>query len=155
MSRGFADWNDTDTEGWSPCHRAGAYGRGEDVRNLNDKGGNMHTYTTEFMWGPMTCAVWFNNESTFDAFMDLLPVEEILDIRDTRGWTLLHMAAQSGCKHILGRLLEIGADPGKLTMGTKYWVMERLEYKQLTAETVAREYGHGELWDEVVKRKYC
>ena len=104
------------------------------------------------MSGPVTCAVWNSNESTFDAFMDLLPVEEILGVKDSRGWTLLHIAAQNGCKHILRTLLDLGADLGALTVGTRHWVTESLENKSLTAEVIAREYGHGELWDEVVPR---
>lgn len=152
MSQGFSAWNDTDPRGWTPCHRAGAYGRGEDIRSLECKGGNLHSYTTDHMWGPVTCAVWNSNESTFDAFMDLLPVEEVLYVKDTRGWMLLHIAAQNGCRHILRTLLDLGADLGALTVGTRYWVMESLEGKRLTAETIAREYGHGELWDEIVLR---
>ena len=150
MSQGFSAWNDTDPRGWTPCHRAGAYGRGEDIRSLECKGGNLHSYTTDHMWGPVTCAVWNSNESTFDAFIDLLPVEEILYVKDSRGWMLLHFAAQNGCRHMLRTLLDLGADLGALTVGTRHWVTESLEGKSLTAETIAREYGHGELWDEVV-----
>ena len=99
----------------------------------------------------MTCAVWYSNESTFDAFMDLLDTEEIMGISDPRGWTLLHMAARNGCEHILRELLRIGADREALTVGTEYWVREGLEWRSLTAETIARAYGHGELWDKVVE----
>ena len=122
MTQGFSAWDDTDSMGWSPAHRAAAYGRGEDIRNLEFKGANLHGYTTDFLWGPMTCAVWYSNESTFDAFMDLFEVDEIVGICDSRGWTLLHMAARKGCEHILRRLLLIGADRGALTMGTQWWV---------------------------------
>lgn len=76
MSRGFSAGDDTDTRGWSPVHRAAAYGRGEDIRNLELKGANLHSYTTDFLWGPMTCAVWHSNESTFDVFMDSLEIEK-------------------------------------------------------------------------------
>lgn len=97
----------------------------------------------------MTCAVWNSNESTFDAFMGLFQAEEIVNIKDSRGWTLLHFAAQKGCEHILRSLLRIGADRRALTAGTKDWVTEGLEWKNLTAETIAREYGHGGIWDKV------
>lgn len=149
-SHGFAAWNDTDPSGWTPLHRAAAYGRGEDILNLESKGANLHSYTTDFLWGPMTCTVWYSNASTFDAFMDLFDIEEILGISDTRGWTLLHMAARNGCEHILRRLLLVGADRKALTIGTEWWVIEKLEWKRLTAETIARAYGHGELWDKLV-----
>lgn len=149
MSHDFSAWNDVDAVGWGPCHRAGAYGRGEDIYNLECKGGNMHTYTTKHMWGPITCAVWNKNKETFDAFVDLLPVEEVLNTKDSRRWTLLHFAAQGGCRHILKKLLDLGADPEVLTVGTGTWVKEELRYKTLTAEVIARGYGHGELWDEI------
>ena len=152
MSEGFTAWNDPDPRGWTPCHRAAAYGRGKDIHTLHCKGGNMHSYTTDYLWGPVTCAVWNSNESTFDAFLDIIPVKYIVDFTDSRGWTLLHMAAQNGCKHIIGSLLALGADTEALTVGTRYWVKEELEYKRLTAETIARAYGHGDLWDEINAR---
>ena len=152
MSHGFSDWNETDPEGWSPCHRAGAYGSGDNIRNIVSKGGNLRAYTTDHLWGPVTCAVWNSNVSTFEAFVDLLPVEEIVDGRDSRGCTLLHFAAQNGCRRILEILLDRGANPGVLSVGTDHWVNEKLDWKDLTAEMVAREYGHGDLWDDVVKR---
>ena len=99
----------------------------------------------------MTCAVWHSNESTFDVFMDSLEIEEVVGICDSRGWTLLHMAAKNGCEHILRRLLLIGADREVLTMGTQWWILDELDWKRLTAETIARAYGHGELWDKLVE----
>ena len=151
MSYGFAAWNRPDPRGWNVCHRAGAYGRGENIRNLECKGGNMHSYTADYTWGPITCAVWNKNESTFDALLDLLPVEEVLGFKDSRGWTLLHFAAQNGCEPILKRLLDLGADPEVLTVGTGIWVTERLEWKSLKAAVIAREYGHGPTWDKVIE----
>lgn len=145
-------WSDVDLDGWTPCHRAGAYGCGEDIRALEIKGVNLHMYTTRCLWGPMTVAVWHNNESTFDAFMDLFPIEETLNIRDTRGWTLLHMAAQRGNEHIMRRLLDAGADTTLKTIGTTEWIYERLEWKCLTAEEIAREYGYGALWNRLTSK---
>ena len=87
--------------------------------------------------------------------MDILHPKEILEITDVRGWTLLHMAAQNGCRHMMKRLLELGADPDKKTMGTRYWVLESLEYQRLTAEEIARAYDHGKIWDEVNGNNPC
>lgn len=150
MSEGYSEWNEVDPSGWTPCHRAGAYGKGEDIYNLSYKGGNMRSYTTDFLWGPMTCAVWNNNESTFNAFMDLLEPEEVLDFKDSSGWTLLHLAAENGSRHMIKTLLDIGINPRALTVGPQHWLPKRLEWERLTAEAVAREYGHGELWDSVI-----
>ena len=102
----------------------------------------------------MTCAVWNGNESTFDAFMDLLKPEEVVNMTDSNGWTLLHLAAENGNRYILKALLDIGINPRALTMGSQDWMPERLKWKSLTAETIAREYGHGQLWDSVVAGKY-
>ena len=150
ISQDFSIWSETDTEGWTPCHRAAAYGRGEDVVNLHYKGGNIRSYTTNFLWGPITCAVWHENDSTFDALLDLLRPDEIREIKDSRGWTLLHMAAQRGRKHMLSRLLDVGADTGILTMGTEHLLSKNLEYKRLTAHTIAQAYGYGGLWDDII-----
>ena len=44
---------------------------------------------------------------------------------------------------LLKTLLRTGADRRALTTGTKDWVTEDLEWKNLTAETVARDKGTG------------
>ena len=150
MDQGFSAWNGTDTRGWSLVHRAAAYGCGADIQNLEYKGANLQEYTTDHMWGPMTCAVWNGNVSTFEALIGFLPIEEIVSSRDARGWTLLHFAAQNGCKQILRTLLHIGMDCHALTAGTKSWVTKGLGGKSLTAEVIAQEYGHGAMWAEAV-----
>lgn len=114
----------------------------------------MRSYTTDHLWGPMTCAVWNNNESTFDAFMHLLEPKEVLDMIDSTGWTLLHFAAENGSRHIIKTLLDIGLNPRASTVGPQTWMRKRLEWEKLTAETIAREYGHGELWDSVVTGRF-
>ena len=113
----------------------------------------MHSYSTEFLWGPITCAVWNGNESTFNALVGILSVKEIVGFRDSRGWTLLHFAAQNGCGYTMSRLMDLGSDTEALTMGTRYWVMEKLDYRSLKAETIAMEYGHGEVWDGIIAQK--
>ena len=114
----------------------------------------MRSYTTPDFWGPMTCAVWSGNESTFDAFMDLLGPEEIVNMVDNSGWTLLHLAAENGSRHILKTLLDIGINPRALTVGPQDWMPDRLKWESLTAETIARENGHGEVWDSLVATNY-
>ena len=148
-SQGFDARNNTCNRGWSVCHRAGAFARGEDIHDLVTKGGNMHAYTTDELWGPMTCAVWNSNEDTFDAFMDILPTEDVISITDTRGWKLLHFAAQRGCEYIMRRLLAAGADPDARTVGTTYWICDALYWKSLSAEMIAVEYGYGDLWKKL------
>ena len=150
-SHDYEAWNEVDEYGWTPCHRAGAYGRGEDIHALSVMGANLHMYTTSHLWGPITVAVDNQNDSTFDAFMDLFPVQEIITLQDTRGWTLLHMAAQVGNEHMIKKLLHLGADTTALTIGAYNWMYECLRWKRVTPETVARAYGHGDLWDKLVR----
>ena len=88
MAQGFSTWNNTDTRGWSAVNRAAAYGQGNEIRNLECKRANLRSYTTDHSLGLMTCALWNSNESALDACMDLLQVEEIVDIKHSRGWTL-------------------------------------------------------------------
>ena len=153
MEKGYTAWNDTDEEGWTPCHRAAAYGRGQDIRNLNHKGGNMLMYSTNEGWGPITCAVRYANKDTFDALLKILRAEDVVDFRDYRGWSLLHFAAQGGCEAIVETLLDLGAEPGIVTEPTYYWVIESLEYKALTAEVIAREYGHKKICERLAGLK--
>jgi ankyrin repeat protein len=149
--QGFSGWNDTDVRGWSAVHRAAAYGCGDDIRKLAYNGVNMRTYTTDHLWGPVTCAVWNSNQSTFDAYVDLLLEEEMVQARDSRGWSLLHFAAQKGSGRLMMKLMELGVAVDALTKPTNHWVTERLESKPLKAETIAREYGHGEAWDNAIE----
>ena len=153
MAHDFSGWNEPDPDGWTPSHRAAAYGSFEDIQNLHCKGANLRCGTTDLLWNPMACAVWFGNDSTFDAFIELFSVDEILEIKDGRGWTLLHMAAKYGYKHMLRILLDLGADTGVLTFGTDRWVAQTLHFRRLTAETIAREYGHGAVWDDLMEGK--
>ena len=147
---GFAAWNKTDLSGWTPCHRAAAYGTGEDIYSLHYKGGNMRGYTTDDLWGPLTCAVWKDNWSTFDALIDLFDAAEVRDIRDSSGWTLLHLAAENGSRHIIKTLLDLGVNAKALTVAPQPWLPEKLVWEKLSAEAIARDCGHGELWDSVV-----
>jgi ankyrin repeat protein len=148
-SNKFSAWSDPDFIGWTPAHRAAAYGSGNDIRNLRYKGADLHACTTECRWPPVTIAIWRGNESTFDEFVKDVPN----DLRDTRGWTMLHFAAQNGSRHILEALLNRGVDRDALTVPTDVWIMEGLdlEGRKLKAQTIARAYGHGDVWDRVVQ----
>jgi ankyrin repeat protein len=147
---GFYDWNNTDVMGWSAAHRAAAYGSSDDIRSLAYKGANIHSYTTDQFWGPVTCAVWNSNESTFDALAELLSNEEIVNARDSRGWTLLHFAAQTGSEQLMRKLRVLGVATDALTIPTTLWVTQGLEGKRLTAEVIASEYGYGNSWDKAM-----
>jgi ankyrin repeat protein len=152
----FEAWSDPDVMGWTPAHRAAAYGTGDDIRNLHIrslhcKGASMHSYNKDLHWTPITYSIWRNNESTFAAFVRILTTAEIVQFRDNRGWTLLHFAAEQGSERMLKTLLELGVDREVLSIPTKIWIMDELEGQSLIAENIAYACGHGDIWDKVVQ----
>ena len=148
---GFSAWNDADFLGWTLTHRAAAYGSGDDIRNLKYKRVNMHSYTRDLLWAPITVAVWSGNVSTFDELVKVLPKVEIITFCDTRGWNLLHFAPHNGSGHMMRVLLNLGIDRSILTARSDAWIKAELEWLELTAEDIARAYGHGDIWDIVIQ----
>ena len=90
-----------------------------------------------------------NNKSTFDALVELLPREEVLNVKDARGWTLLHFAAKSGFRHAMKTLLDFGAKTEVLTAGTDNWVTDNLEWERLTIDMIAEECGYIDILNEL------
>jgi Ankyrin repeats (3 copies) len=63
-------------------------------------------------WSAIHHSVFYGNYGTF---IELLPHYVHLDINtpDTRGWTLLHIAASAGHDRIVRHLLSLGANPSQ------------------------------------------
>lgn len=59
-------------------HRVDAYGSNKDMYNLYRKGANLSAYTADSLFGHITCAVREDNESNFNALVELLLEDEIV-----------------------------------------------------------------------------
>lgn len=75
-----------------------------------------------------------------ECFLELLPYYEGWDIDtpDTRGWTLLHIAASAGSDGVVRILLEKGADPYRRSWPFRSHMPESLHGKRCTPAEVAR-----------------
>jgi hypothetical protein len=148
---GFTGWEYRDMWGWTPMHRAAAFGHGEDVQKLLDVGVSPNAVTVPAAWRPVHCSVKYGNESTFDKFVEHTVPAVLLKMRDARGWTLLHLAAERGSKNILLKLLGMGANPEILSEPSTVLVPEGLQGVQLSARTIAIHCNNGEIFDEAIK----
>lgn len=125
---------------WTALHRAAAFGTAEDVEVLIRYGAEPCICTEGLEWSPPYYSTFHSNELTL---RELMSSSHGLDINssDVRGWTLLHVAAARGAANILASLLELGADPYRLTKSTSFHVPEALEGKTLTPLDVAKGFG--------------
>ena len=89
--------------------------------------------------------------STFSFLAEDIPIPILLTLKDSRGWTLLHLAAASGSDKMITFLVEIGAEPTTLSYPASVLVPEEMEYKELTPRTIAEYYGHGQLYDDALR----
>lgn len=125
---------------WTALHRAAAFGTAEDVEVLIRYGAEPCICTEGLEWSPPYYSTFHSNELTL---RELMSSSYGLDINssDVRGWTLLHVAAARGAANILASLLELGADPYRLTKSTSFHVPKALEGKILTPLDVAKGFG--------------
>lgn len=139
--------------GWTAIHRAAAFGKGHHIRKLHSLGIvqlNGHTLYTH--WLPIQCAARYGNVSTFTVLMELLPLKLLLDLKDSRGWTLLHLAAQSGSSELINRLLKLGADPEAVSDPASMLVPRDLENIWLTPRMIAEYCAHGHAYDDALRK---
>ncbi|KAH7317244.1 ankyrin repeat-containing domain protein [Rhexocercosporidium sp. MPI-PUGE-AT-0058] len=146
----FNGWDYSDTVGWAPIHRAAAFGFGFHVSKLINLGASVNRETVFGNWTPLQCAARYGNMSTFSFLAEHIPVPILLTLKDSRGWTLLHLAAASGSAKMITFLVEVGVDPRALSDPASVLVPEELEYKELTPQKIAEYYGHGRLFDDAL-----
>jgi ankyrin repeat protein len=103
------DVNLQSCEGWTVLHRAAAYGTSDDVHALINRGACTFLRTKEHGWGPLATSVRFGNVATFERLLKHVGSEAISEI-DTRGWTMLHLAAEQGHRELITRLATSGAE---------------------------------------------
>jgi len=151
--RDLCQWDAQDRVGWTILHRASAYGQGKDVRKILNLQASPSLRTFQLSWLPIFCAVNEKNESTFDvlASPDVMPLREMIKLKDTRGWTLLHFAARSGSVAIITKLLKLGLHPKEKTDGSTIKVPEELKMKELAPGDIAHWYQKQDAYEQALK----
>lgn len=134
--------DDLDTSGWSPLHRAAAFGNANDVRVLIRLGANPRRQVGLLNWSPLHLATLWRNNAV---------IEELVKPRcglrinqpDDRGWSPLHIAANIGAKSkkTMRRLLELGADPDQLSKSNTSCVPNALKNMRFTPGMAAKVRG--------------
>jgi ankyrin repeat protein len=135
---GFDEWDSQDQVGWTIFHRASALGQGTDIKKLLNLGAVSKIFTYTLNWLPIFCAVTFGNESTFDVLVDLIPARSLPKLKDSRGWTLLHIAAENGSEAVMTKLLQRGLDARQKTDKSRVGVPKGLPFEELTAREIAK-----------------
>ena len=135
--RDFSGFNTASTEAhWNPLHRASAYGSGADIDYLLQVGASLDLVDCH-SWTALFVAVGYNNVDTFKRLMlEFKP--EYIRHRDSRGWSLLHVAADEGNPEIISSLVQHGFEPWPSVNGS---FLNDFGQKQLTPAAVARAAG--------------
>lgn len=138
--------NTQSCEGWTPLHRAAAYGTRQDVDCLIKRGANLTLKTYREQWPPIFVAVDSNNIDTFDQLAHYSTPECFQDT-DIRGWTMLHIAAAIGNSELIAILIDLGADPHASSNPSSELsndlIPENIRGLELTPADVAKYSGSG------------
>jgi ankyrin repeat protein len=150
-AEGFDLWDAQDAVGWTIAHRAAAFGRGRDVKKLWHLGTSFHTLVHNLNWLPIHCALRYRNESTFDFLASLIHPSSFATLTDSRGWTLLHVAAEGGSEVLMAELLRRGLSPLEKSDATTRWVPEDLKLRELLPMDIATKYGNRPQYERALK----
>lgn len=150
-SRGFNCWNYGDRAGWAAIHRAAAFGVDRHIKKLGSLGIPLDQQTLLTNWSPLQCAVRYGNMSTFKTLSENIPIAVLRRMSDSRGWGLIHLAASSGSVEMIVSVLEMGGDPTGLSDAASVLIPKELEYKELSARSIAEHYGHGQVYSDALK----
>ncbi|KAH0844689.1 hypothetical protein AYO21_01989 [Fonsecaea monophora] len=108
-----------DNHGWSVMHRAAIFADPADLQLLLDYGVNAFTPHAYLDWMPLHFVVEYGISDNFPVLFHAYEREfgsrAALELRDSRGWTPLHMAAANGHFELVRVLLERGANRKALT----------------------------------------
>ena len=121
---------------WTPLHRASAFGPGTDIDYLLQVGASPDLVDCN-SWTSLFMAVGYNNVDTFERLM-LKFKPEYISHKDSRGWSLLHVAADEGNPEIISSLVQHGFEPWPLVNES---FLNDLGQEQLTPAAVARAAG--------------
>ncbi|KAH8594112.1 ankyrin repeat-containing domain protein [Bisporella sp. PMI_857] len=154
--KSFDLWESQDLLGWSPLHRAAAFGCDKDIKKLIsiiNRRASWNMVTLDLKWQPLQCAVRYGNLSTLNALTKSMVPNDWLELLDVRGWTPLHLAAQSGSEEMMSKLFEVGADPSILSDQSYISIPEGLQNQELTPQMIAKQYGYEHIYEKA--RKSC
>jgi ankyrin repeat protein len=150
-ARGFDQWDTQDAVGWTIFHRASAFGRERDLKKLRNLRASSDIITSKLNWLPIFCSIKFGNESTFKFLVDLIYPLTLPTLKDSRGWTLLHLAAESGSEAIMTQLLQRKLDPLAITDESTVMLPEGLCLRELTAGDVASFFNNQDAYQRALQ----
>jgi ankyrin repeat protein len=150
-SLGFSHWDSQDAVGWTILHRAAAFGQGRDIKKLLHLGASFNVSVHHLNWLPIHCAVKYGNESTFDLLANLIEPPYLITLTDSRGWTLLHLAAESGSEALMLKLLRRGLNPREKSDASTRSVPQGLELLELLPVDIAKSCGNGQIYERALK----
>jgi ankyrin repeat protein len=127
-------------EGWTVLHRAAAYGTGKDIDTLLSLGANIGLRTNELELSPLATAVQFGNIPTFARLLQHTGMEAVRET-DSRGWTMLHLAAEQGNQELITRLVLSGAEIHAMSKPNTALISDNMQPRGLTALDIARSLG--------------
>ena len=158
----FLGWELRDSAGWALIHRAAAFGHPEHITKLYNMKviprnlipvDNASWSPVQCGWSPIQCAARFGNLLTFQRLIEELRISpyHLLEIRDSRGWNLLHLAAASGAEEMMVHLLSMGLDALALSDPATFLLPDELDYKKLTPRDIALHYGYVQTYDKAMQ----
>lgn len=142
LARGFDLWDSPDAVGWTILHRAAAFGQARDVKKLIHIGACCRTKTDVMHWMPIQCAARYGNLPTLAVLAANISRRELITLTDSRGWTVLHLAAQKPSLDFLVYLLMRGLDPSLTTSPSSLSVPQGLENVEATPMDIAKACGN-------------
>lgn len=139
--------NMVDCANWTVLQRAASFGTAEDVAALLALGADPYTAAPPLGWNALHHAVHASNSSTLAPLLEHCG-QQCLQIRDRRGWSLLHVAAANGSREVLSILFERGVDPNILSFSRQSHMTASLYGRRVTAGDVAQAYDQHEAYGE-------
>jgi ankyrin repeat protein len=149
-SNNFSLWDSQDAVGWTIMHRAAAFGQRRDIQKLVNLGASLNIFVHNLRWQPIHCSVRYGNESTFDYLASLMGASVLVALKDSRGWSLLHLAAEGGSEALIVKLLQFGLDPRERSDASTRSVPADLEMQELLPADIAKSCGNEQAFERAI-----
>jgi ankyrin repeat protein len=147
----FQNFDAQDARGWTALHRAAAFGTLDDVKALLLMKASIDVRTHNLQWTPLFCAVCFSNLETAQELWTCY--NDPSQMKDLRGWNLLHVAAAAGNFEAVPFLLKKGVDLNGVSQATSRFVPASLANLSVKPSYIARNCGEESYgaWCEVLR----